>query len=88
MAGQLGTAPTEPLQKDCLRVIAAWLISAWQLRYNMPKTVDMSEVTKSNEMDDKKSNARGVSPYLVAHFFGMVLVDGAKIGDSKTAVLP
>ncbi len=54
----------------------------------MPKTVDMSEVTESNEMDDKKSNARGVSPYLVAHFFGMVLVDGAKIGDSKTAVLP
>ena len=37
---------------------------------------------------DKKSNAKGVSSYLVAHFFGIVLVDGAKIGDSKTAILP
>lgn len=48
----------------------------------------MRKVTEGNEMGDKKSNAKGVSPYLVAHFFGMVLVDGAKIGDSKTAVLP
>lgn len=48
----------------------------------------MREVTDSNEMGDKKSYARGVSPYLVAHFFGMVLMDGAKIGDSKTVALP
>ena len=27
----------------------------------MPKTVDMSEVTESNEMGDKSSNAKGVS---------------------------
>ena len=48
----------------------------------------MMEKTESNEMVDKKSNANWVYPHLVAHFFGMVLVDGAKIGDSKTAVLP
>ena len=48
---------------SCRGRFDAWLISAWQFRYNMPNAVEMRKVKENIEMGDKNSNTNATKSF-------------------------